>query len=191
MKRAVTPNETTQAQALLEELLETPAAPTVPTSLVAEVVDDRHPTLLGRVLLRWTVGAQRRERWVPTLHGLPVRRGDRVLLQQPANCCEPVVIGVLDGYATRSDEVAKDAARIELRPDEAVRLCDHRGRPLLELREGERGPVVQLCSPDLELAIPGDLDLRAKSVRVHAEDGSATVTAERDVVLRGETVHLN
>jgi hypothetical protein len=37
--------------------------------------------------------------WLPTLHGIPVREGDRVLVTQPSNAPEPVVVGVIDGFA--------------------------------------------------------------------------------------------
>src|SRR5882762_6141448 len=63
--------------------------------LVGECLDTQHPSLQGRVLVRWleTTGAAT-EHWVPTLQGMPVRVADRVLLLRPANWPEPVVIGV-------------------------------------------------------------------------------------------------
>ncbi len=193
MKRQNRSDEPSSATAtLLDEILDAGIAAASPAgSVVAEVVDDRHPTLLGRVCVRFVDAVRDTQRWVPTLHGLPVRTGDRVLLQQPSNWREPIVVGVIDGFEAREPSPAHACARIELRRDESVRVCDHRGRALLELREGEHGPVVVPCTDDLEIAVPGHLELRGSTVCVRAEAGSAEVEATDDVVLRGEAIHLN
>jgi hypothetical protein len=155
-------------------------------------VDDRHPTLQGRVLVRWQAqGGQPQERWLPTLQGLPVRSADRVLMLHPEGCDEPVVTGVVDGFAQRPVPDKTIAATIELRRDEAVRLVGADGKPLLELHEGESGPVLTVLHDDLELAAPGRLRLRAKQVQLKAEQGPVEVLATDDVILRGEVIKLN
>ena len=154
---------------------------------VAEVLDDRHPTLVGRVLVELP-GAE--PRWCPTLAGLPVRVGDRVLVQRARGFSEPLVTGVIDGFATRPECDAKEAARLELRRDEAVRIADHRGRPIVEIAEGEAGPVIRLVHEDAELEIPGRLRISARELELRAS-GNATIEATGDVIARGEAIHLN
>ena len=88
---------------------------------MGECVDDRHPTLQGRVRVRWTdATGGPRDRWVPTLQGVAVREGDRVLLVTMAHEDEPVVTGVIDGFAARlGGEVVRGGSglRVALPPD--------------------------------------------------------------------------
>ncbi|MBV1861639.1 MAG: hypothetical protein KUG77_24685 [Nannocystaceae bacterium] len=163
-----------------------------PSCAMGLCVDERHPTLQGRVLVRWrAAGGQEQERWLPTLQGLPVRSEDRVLLMQPEGCDEPIVTGVIDGFAKRPVPEPSSAATLELKRDEAVRVVGADGKPLLELREGESGPVLTVLHDNLELATPGRLRLRGKSVELEAEQGSVNVRATDDVVVRGEVIKLN
>ena len=86
----------------LAEQIATPATGGGSIALVGLCVDDRHPSLAGRVLVRTADGAGERERWLATLAHLPVRREDRVLLLQPGNWPEPLVVGVIDGLRPRT-----------------------------------------------------------------------------------------
>jgi hypothetical protein len=177
---------------VLDEALDAAAAaPMRVRCAVAECIDDTHPTLLGRVLVRWRAGASAREAWVPTLHGAVVRRGDRVLLQQPDDWPEPIATGVVDGYARRDTPPTRSAATVELRDDEAVVVTDATGVPLVEVSRGERGPLVRLASADVDLEIPGRLRVRAKELALEATEGNATIDAQGDVIVRGEVIELN
>ena len=185
----------------LEEMLEEaspalaepiPRANGVTTSLVGEVLDDRHPSLRGRVRVRWSdLEGQLFERWLPALQGLPVRISDRVLLTQPSNWPEYVVTGVIDGFARRPEVDRHERASLELKRDEALRVKSQSGEDLLELFDTESGPVVRLLNPDVDLDLPGKLRIRAGSIELEAKRGQARITASDDVVVRGETVHLN
>lgn len=177
-----------------------PSAGAGPMCMMGECVDARHPTLQGRVLVRWRAldGRSRehgqehwQERWLPTLQGLPVRKADRVLMLRPEGSDELVVTGVIDGFAQRPVPERTSAATVELRRDEAVRLVGTDGKPLLELHQGDSGPVLTVLHDDLELATPGRLRLRAKHVQVQAEQGPVEVHATDDVILRGEVIKLN
>jgi len=180
---------------------QTPAAPE-PAMQVAEVLDDRHPTLEDRVQIvgpSKSFGAagdeldrppRRAPCWVPVLRGLTVRRGDRVLTCRPLGWNEPVVVGVLDGLEPRS-RTTTDAGRIELRADEVVSIEAADGRPLLEVHDSASGPVLRLASPDLTLDVPGALRLLADQLELRARDGGATIEARDDVEIRGEVIHLN
>ncbi len=160
--------------------------------LVGEVVDDAHPSLRGRVRVRWTdLEGQTFEKWLATLMGLPVRVADRVLLTQPANYPERVVTGVLDGFARRPEVPKEEAAALVIQRDEALRVRSAAGDDLLELFEGDDGPVVKLLTGDVDLEIPGRMRVRAHAIELEATQGQARIKASDDVVVRGEVVHLN
>jgi len=159
--------------------------------VVGECSEACHPTLYGRVLVRWDALGASLERWLPTLHAMPVRAGDRVLLAQPSNWSEPVVTGVLDGFAQRPSVARSEAARITLEPDETVRVASADGTPLLEVYRSEAGPTVRLLSDDIHLDLPGALRIEAKSVQLIARQGGLRLSATDDVVLSGETINFN
>lgn len=169
-----------------------PSPPPVDGLLVADCIDARHPTLVGRVLCRIvSASGAPVERWVPTLMHVPVREGDRVLLARPQNLAEPVVVGVLDGFTPRPDPARTPAAVRSLAADETVRFESARGEPLVEIAAGATGPVVRLLSADVEVESPGAVRLRAASVAIEATQGEVRVAASDDVVVQGEAIHLN
>lgn len=160
--------------------------------LVGDCVDDRHPRLMGRVLVRWSDGrGAARERWLPTLHGLAVRKTDRVLVQQPANWPEPIVTGVVDGHVVRPDVPRAAAATIALESDEALVVTTRDGAPLVEVRGSDHGPIVRLLRDDVKIEAPGKLELSARSIALHAENGPVTIDASDDVTVQGEVIRLN
>ena len=87
---------------------------------VGECVDDKHPSIAGRirVLLKDTDGGSQ-ESWMPCLHRLAVRRGDRVLVEHPANWPEPIVVGVVDGFAMRPTAQLLPGPTVTLSTDSA------------------------------------------------------------------------
>lgn len=159
--------------------------------IVGECLRSEHPTLQGRVLVRWTVDAEGYTRWLPTLMNLPVRESDRVLVVQAANFDEPVVVGVIDGFAERPEPLRSERAGIELRRDECVRVHGTDGRELLEISEGDSGPVVRLARTDVELDLPGALRITADQIAMKARRGQVALEASDDVVVKGEVIHLN
>src|SRR5690348_3485617 len=99
-------------QTTLAELLDAPvsrstATEAAPACLIGECVDARHPSLQGRVLVKFTISGHEQTRWLAKLQGLPVRVGDRVLMLCPGNSFdhgpEWIVTGVVDGFATRPE----------------------------------------------------------------------------------------
>ncbi len=161
-------------------------------SFVGECLDTHHPTLAGRALIRWVdaLGAVS-ERWLPTLHGLAIRRTDRVLAQHPSNWPEPIVTGVIDGYAQRPDVPRAAVATIALKSDEAILVTTAEGAPLLELRGTEQGPVARLLTTTADIEAPGELRLTARSIELNATGGSVTINASDDVTVKGESIRLN
>jgi len=192
---------------LLDDLLQKRPAPTAAAEslvtdvgtritgaapIVGECIRTDHPTLTGRVLVRIHGSDESAtELWLPTLQGLAVRPGDRLIVVNPSNHPEPVIVGVLDGFALRPEPRRETTATITLQPDERILVTAASGQDLLEVHLAEKGPVVRLLQPDVDLDIPGDLRLRAKAVRLEATMGKVEVEAHDDVVLRGENVKLN
>lgn len=160
-------------------------------SLVGICTDARHPTLIGRVCVRWTDANGEHLRWLPTLHNLAIRERDQVLLLIPANTDGPLVIGVVDGFAKRPVPTSEAKHTVTLKPDESVRVISEDGTELVTIVPGESGPEIRLLSADADVRLPGKLRLRAKAVTIEAEEGAVNIEANHDVNVRGEIVHLN
>jgi hypothetical protein len=155
---------------------------------VAMVSSVDHPSLRGRALCALD-GAP--PRWLPCLSAIAVRAGDRVLVARPDDFAEAIVVGVLDGFAPRERPVADRGPRLALAADEAVLVEGRDGRPLVEVREGDHGPVVRLLSSDVILETEGKLRLEGASIELVARRGEAKIEASEDVVVVGEVIHLN
>lgn len=157
---------------------------------VAECLDARHPSLPGRVLVRWAEGAAG-QRWVCALQGTVVRAGDRVLLWQPADWDEPVVVGVLDGLHAPAEAPRVTAATLSLERDEKIQVLTARGDPLVEILAGRDGPVLRLLRDNVDLELPGSLRVSARAIELRARQGEIAVCASDDLVLQGEFVRMN
>jgi hypothetical protein len=186
---------TESSAALFEKILETsPARPAWPVGepFVAECIDSRHPTLQGRVQIRWEgMRHEDVESWVPTLHGLAIRKGDRLLVQMPHAGTEPIVIGVIDGFLPRPEPDRTVAARVEVRNDEVFQVCTQEGQPLVEIVRDDNGPIVRLLQSDTRVDVKGKLSISAAELELTATKGKVRVEASDDVDLVGETIHLN
>jgi hypothetical protein len=183
--------------ATLEELLSAPEPRREPvatgmTCVVAECVEERHPTLSGRVRVRIVdPSGHSAEAWVPTLQGLPVRAADRVLMVRPGNGEEWIVTGVIDGFAARPRVEKTAAARLELKSDESVQVVSASGVPLIEVSQGQAGAVVKLLEPDVRVELAGKLAIAAQDIQLEATRGQVKLKASDDVVVQGEIVRLN
>jgi hypothetical protein len=153
-------------------------------------IDDRHPSLPGRVLVQLH-GDAAPGTWLPCVAHVVARTGDRVLVQQPRNWPEAIVIGVLDGYEPRAAAPPTTARVLELRRDEQLVVCDDRGEPLVALADGACGPTLRLARPDLALEVPGRLSMRAGTIRLESSAGAIEIEASGDVRIAGELVELN
>jgi hypothetical protein len=159
---------------------------------VGECVDASHPSIAGRirVLLKDTSGRSQ-EMWMPCLHRLAVRKGDRVLVEHPANWPEPVVIGVVDGFAMRATAQLLPGPTVTLNTDESVRIETRDGQDLIEVYQGENGPVVRLLNEDVSLEVKGRFSINAHSVDLGAGQGKVRITAHDDVEVEGRKIKLN
>jgi hypothetical protein len=152
-------------------------------------VDDRHPTLVGRVQVRYADGAGEHSLWLATLAHLPVRCEDRVLLLQPGNWPEPIVVGVVDGLRAR-EAVAHAEATLTLRADETLEIRGADGAPLLAILPTPAGPVLRLTRADQRLEIEGRLAFAADAITFTAR-GELSLSAGGDVIVTGEEIKLN
>jgi hypothetical protein len=161
-------------------------------SFVAECMETRHPTLTGRVQIRWEEGAGREQTlWVPVLRHLSVRVHDRVLVIRPRGYPEPLIVGVIDGFTRRPEPPEEVAARIEVRRDEKLQIVAENGAPLLEVAQNESGPVVRVLNATTQLELPGNLQITADEIVLRARQGKVEIDANDDVVVTGENIHLN
>jgi len=160
--------------------------------LIGECVEAEHPTLTGRAKISWAgERGARDERWLPLVQGVVLRRGDRVLIQRPANFDDPLVTGVVDGLRQRERYEAPDGPSLRLKGDQGLTVTGQNGAPLLSVYEGSSGPVVRLLSKDLEIEVEGRLRMSAEDIDLVARKGSVGLKASDDVVVKGEMVKLN
>jgi hypothetical protein len=159
---------------------------------IAECIEAHHPTLRGRVKIRWDGGGKDpTEWWVPTLQGLAIRKADRLLLQTPHGEGEPIVVGVIDGFLPRPEPERSVAARIEVKQDEVLQVCSQEGQPLVEIVRDSKGPVVRLLQADTRVDIQGKLSITAAELELKAVKGEVRIQASDDVNVVGEAIHLN
>jgi hypothetical protein len=188
--------EVAEEESILDELVANgerrPLPATTSDPLVGECLEARHKVLQGRLRVAWkdASGAEF-ERWLPSLSGVVVRERDRVLLAQPANFDEPVVLGVLDGFAERPAPEALRGPVLAVEKDEALHVTASNGEVLLEIRQSESGPVVKIVKNTLELELPGSLRLSAEAIELEARRGPVKISASSDVVVEGEAIKLN
>jgi len=157
--------------------------------LVGLCVNERHPTLAGRVLIRIQADGREQELWLATLAQLTVRRDDRVLVIQPANWPEGLVVGVIDGLRAHPAQTHPVAA-LTLKADEVLEVHAHDGTPLLSILPSGQGPVLRLAHRDQRLEIAGRLTFAADAIDLTAS-GGVQIHAGGDVVIGGEQITLN
>jgi hypothetical protein len=190
-------------EAALEAGLETSAASGVrraPSAVAAtssvvvgEIVDTHHPHLPGRVLVRWLdADGVAVESWLQRERHLSLRTGDRVLLTLPSGWTDWIVTGALGREPTPpAPDSNEQHSILHLQPGETLEVRSHDGVPLLTLRQGQEGPVLELSNGNLELAAPRTLRLRADTVEIISANGGIDVRTEGDAVLRARTIRLN
>lgn len=163
-----------------------------PGTVVGELVDTHNPHLPGRVLVRWLDAAnQELERWVQVERHLVLRKGDRVLLTLPMGWKQWVVTGVLGRGAPRPTEQVEPAPELRLEPGQSIRIVAHDGSPLLTLKQGAEGPIVELGTGSVELKVARTLKLSADTIELQAAHGGVDVRTEGDAVVRARTIRLN
>jgi hypothetical protein len=160
--------------------------------VVATCTDDRHPTLAGRVRVRWeNPRGHVCECWATTLSGLAVRVADRVLVLKLPHELDPVVLGVVDGFSRRPEVPRSVAQVLEMRGDETLQINADRGQPLVEITRNQQGPVLRLLQADTQIELSGRLSIAAAAIDLRARAGGVRIDASDDVEIAGEAIHLN
>jgi len=86
---------------------------------------------------------------------------------------------------------ARWAQQLRLEPGEALQIVSHDGRPLLTLRQGSEGPVLELAGDCVELAARRVLRLSGDTVEIRGGAGGVDLRTEGDAVFRAYTIRLN
>lgn len=163
-------------------------------SLVGEVIDTHNPDLRAHVLVRWiTDDGETAERWLKCVRGAMARKGDRVLLEQPANWPEKLVTAIIEGasYATPVEENIGVGRRLDLDQDQSLRIADVEGNPLIDIFSASQGPVVRLLNPNVDIEVTGKLRFKATAIELEAGRGGVDIRTEADTVVRSRYIRLN
>lgn len=160
--------------------------------IVGEVLDTHHPHLPGRVFVRW-ISAERKpiEHWVQAERHLRLRKGDRVIMTLPTGWKQWIVTGALGREVERPPEEESALPELRLAPGQGVRITSHDGTPLLTVRQGVEGPVLELGSDNVELKAKRTLRLTADTIELHAKHGGVDLRTDGDAIVRARTIRLN
>jgi len=161
-------------------------------ALVGECINDRHPVVKGKSLIAYpNRDGLPQEKWLACLQGLTVREKDRVILMRPTNWPEPVIVGVLCGVGDEPPPPRRSGPMVRIEENQTVAISGPDGQPLVEISQGESGPVIHLLEPDVEIQTPGKLRIAARSIELKARQGDLSIEANGDVSIRGDMVRLN
>lgn len=175
----------------LPELEQSPLSdiePGAPQSLLdlAECIEETHPTMAGRVRVR----TGNRETWLPCLATVRPRIGDSLLIARLGDGAL-LVVGVVDGFRERLAPQAQAEHVRRIRDDEVIVIESSTGRPLVEVRAEAGRTTIRVLAATTRLEAAGKLELAGESVEVVASKGPIVLTANDDVRVTGETIHLN
>lgn len=183
--------------------------------IMGEVLDTHHPHLPGRILVRWWETAELgRSEWLLHERHLSLYRGDRVLVTLPLGGSEWIVTGALGRSANVSPSVREgtvgpdadsnpareasveglrppDPPTLRLEPGQVLLVVAHDGAPLLALRQGADGPVIELKRDDVEIKVRRRLRLSANTIELVAGSGGLDVRTEGEAVTRARAIRLN
>jgi len=165
-------------------------APPAPM-LVGQVLDTHHPFMPGQVLVAWVdADGQRAESWLERDRHLSLSIGDRVLLSWVSPLQAWVVTGALGRKPGSPAPDPDNERQLRLQPGESVCIVAHDGQPMLTLRQGPSGTVIELGAGDVDLKAAGTLRLSAESVEVRASE-DIDLRSDRDTLVRGRFIRLN
>jgi hypothetical protein len=191
------------------------AAPMGSPVVLGAVVDTHHPHLPGRVLVRWWEDAEtERSEWLSYERHLSLYREDRVLVTLPIGGSEWIVTGALGrpttgGPAIREAAVeagadpsasqptqteappASEARSLRLDPGQNLVIVAHDGAPLIVVRRGEEGVVVELQRDDVDINVRRRLRLSANTIEIAAGSGGVDVRTDGDAITRARAIRLN
>jgi hypothetical protein len=166
--------------------------PTGTLLVVGDVLDTHHPTLAGRVLVRWLDDkVVPQEDWLEPERHLSLVKGDRVLVTRPAGWREWIVTGALGRRPAAAAPAAPATQTLRLGPGEGLLVEGHDGAPLVTLHQGPQGPRLEVSSDSLEISARQTLRLSAHTIELISSDGGLELRTDGDAVVRGRFIRLN
>lgn len=162
------------------------------SAIIGICIDTHHAVLKGRCLIRWEdLSGNPHQKWLPCIQGLAPQKHDRVIVQQPGNWFEPLICGIVDGISPPEEHEPRPGPSVTLAKHESFHLLDSQGAPLLQIDQGEQGPVLRLLNDDLDIDVKGRLRFSARDIQLTARSGGVKVRAADDVEIKGEIIYLN
>lgn len=159
--------------------------------VVGQVLDTHHPFMPGQVLVAWVdAEGQRSEGWLERERHLSLSIGDRVLLSWVPSLTAWIVTGALGRKPGSPAPDPDNERQLRLQPGESVCIVAHDGQPMLTLRQGPNGAVIELGAGDVDLKAARTLRLSAESVEVRASE-DIDLRSDRDTLVRGRFIRLN
>jgi hypothetical protein len=168
-----------------------PASAAMPSSssAIGRCLHALDPLDSGRVLVAYCGEAgEELHRWLTPIAGLLIQRDDELLLLQPRGSREPIVAGVLTRRPARPSAWPLELA---LAAGETLSIVASNGAKLVEIAQQDSGPVVRMCDPNVQVALPGKLRIDAAEIDLHAHAGPVQIESNRDVAVRGAIIRLN
>jgi hypothetical protein len=160
--------------------------------VVGDVLDTHHPTLPGRILVRWLDDALvTQEDWLEPERHLSLVKGDRVLVTRPAGWREWIVTGALGRRPAAAATMGPAIETLRLGPGEGLMIEGHDGTPLVTLHQGPQGPRLEVSSDSLEISARKTLKLSAHTIELISDDGGIELRTAGDTVVRGRFIRLN
>lgn len=165
--------------------------------LTGKCIEETHPEREGLYRVEYVNDAGETVRsWAEALRGVRVRQDDRVLLAQPLNRQEPIILGIVGFSETASpDEASGFEVRennvVVLKGDMPIQVVTHDGRKLVEIGKSMHGPTIRICQRDATINLPGTLSISAGELKLHSHSGDVRIDADREVSIKGDLIRLN
>lgn len=176
--------------------MESPNLTTAPT-LIGTCVDDSHPELDGFYEVEYLgEGGECIRSWLVSLRGVRPKLRDSVLLSQPQNHPEPIVIGVIGFFGgvepeTKPSFEVRENNIVVLNGNEPIQVVTHDGRKLVEIGKSLNGPTIRICQNDASINLPGSLSISAGELKLQSHTGDVQINADKEVVIEGDLIRLN
>lgn len=146
----------------------------------------------SRPLIHFTDGrGQSHRRRLDVLDGVVIEVSDEVLLIQPANRSEPLVVGTVNRQR-KMNSSSTPATSLVLAEGQSIRITDATGTPLLEVSTDAEKSRLRCLQTDVCFEVAGKYSVEADEIELRARHGSLQLeAAQDDIVARGQYIRLN
>jgi len=189
---------------ILESLIQKYGSATVAPTAVAsgnsylgEIIDTHHPDIPGRLFVRWQdENGHEQERWLMYCLSNGLYKGSKVLISQPANWSDCIVVAVLASSQpenrTKAIENTADQApaRLSIKASETIQVETESGKPLLQITHYDQGAVLRL-GKNINLELPGTFRIDADRIELNSKQGGTDCRSDGEIVCRSPRIRLN